>query len=143
MRPLPKTEDPLVVRTDFSDQSAWVKICAAVREPYGDLGASMEFVDDVAYQGMTKGHLLPPDPEGYDFGFIMLVDRTTVSMPDHPLLVVDLCEEPGCEFRTIPSEVFGIEANLRLANMFFYGFAYNVDPDGVFRGFPRPSLIGG
>lgn len=30
MKPLPRTEDPLVLRTDLSDQSAWEKI---VRQP--------------------------------------------------------------------------------------------------------------
>jgi hypothetical protein len=140
IKSLPKTENPLVARTDFSDQSTWEKICAAVREPYGDLGASVEFIDDIAYRGMAKEHVLHLGPDRYAHSFIILVDRPAILVPGFPLLVVDLSDEPGREFRTIPSEVYGIEANLTLANMSFSEFADNVDEDGVFRGFPRLSL---
>jgi hypothetical protein len=48
---------------------------------------------------------------------------------------MDLHREPGRTFRVIPSEVWGIENNLWLANMEFAEFADSVDPDGIFRGF--------
>jgi hypothetical protein len=60
-------------------------------------------------------------------------------MTDHerPVLVVDLSQEPGRTFRVIPGQMWGVENNLSLANMEFSEFADNVDPDGVFRGFPK------
>lgn len=91
---------------------------------------------------MTKEHLLRPGLEGYAHSFIVLVDRTALSMPDFPSLIVGLSEEPGRQFRTIPSEIYAIEANLRPANLSFYEFADNVDEDGVFRGFSWFPLRG-
>ncbi len=144
MKPIPETENPLVLRTDFSDQAAWEKICAAIRRPtiFGwgiqpmEFRANVEFVDDVAYRDVTKDQLLQLVPQNYAHSFIVLVDRTAITQPESPLLIVDLYEEPGREFRAIPSEIAGIENNLSLANMSFFEFADAVDPDGVFRGFP-------
>ncbi len=42
---------------------------------------------------------------------------------------------PGRTFRTTIPEIASIEANLAIANMDFFEFADNVQPDGVFRGF--------
>ena len=135
MKQLPQTENPLVLRTDFSNQPAWERICAAIREPVEGFRAYVEFVDDAAYQDMTKEQLLRLVPRGYAHSFIILVDRTAISSPEFPLLVIDLYAEPGREFRAIPSQVQGIENNLSIANMDFYEFADSVDEDGVFRGF--------
>ena len=50
---------------------------------------------------------------------------------------MDLLGEPGRTFRVIPSEIWGVENNLSIANMGFEEFADAVDSDGVFRGFPQ------
>jgi hypothetical protein len=81
--------------------------------------------------------VLPPDSQR---PFVFLVDSEAVSQPDHAVLVVDLSEEPGRTFRVIPSEAWGVENNLRLANMDFADFADAVDDSGVFRGFPGGPL---
>lgn len=135
MKQLPETENPLVLRTDFSNQSAWERICAAIRAPVGDFHACVEFVDDLAYQNLNKEQLLRFVPENYEHSFIILVDRTAISLPEFPLRIIDLYDEPGREFRTTPSQVQGIENNLSLANMDFCEFADSVDEDGYFRGF--------
>jgi hypothetical protein len=70
--------------------------------------------------------------------FVFVADGAAVSEPEHPILVLDLAEEPGRTFRVIPSEAWGVENNLPIANMGFDEFADAVDPDGVFRGFRRP-----
>ncbi|NIW50173.1 MAG: hypothetical protein GWN30_36980, partial [Gammaproteobacteria bacterium] len=87
------------------------------------------------YQDITKEELLARIPINYDHSFIMLVDRMTFEHPDHPLLVIDLYDDPGREFRAVPSQIQGIENNLSIANMDFEEFAGAVDEDGVFRGF--------
>lgn len=132
---LPETEDPLVLRTDFSNQFTWEEIHAEIRKPVGMFHAHVEFVDDTAYEDMTTAQLLRLVPKDNDHSFIILVDRTAVSQPELPLLIVDLYEEPGREFRAIPSQIQGIENNLSIANMDFVEFAEAVDEDGVFRGF--------
>lgn len=135
MRQLPHSKDPLVLRTNFSDQAAWERICVAIKKPVGGFYAYVEFVNNIAYKDITKEQLMQLVPRNDEHGFIFLVDRVTVSHPEHPILVVDLYEEPGREFRAIPSQVQGIQNNLSIANMDFFEFADAVDEDGVFRGF--------
>ena len=139
MRQVPQTENPLVLRTDFSNQSAWDAICAEIQRPVGifRFRANVEFVDDIEYAGLTKDELLELVPKNYNHNFIAIVDRTAISHPEHPLLIVDLFEGSGNEFRAIPSQIQGIENNLSIANMDFEEFAEATDQDGIFRGFPR------
>jgi hypothetical protein len=130
-----QTESPIVLRTDFSSEPAWKKICAAIRKPVDDLEADVEFVDDPEFQGVTKDKLWKLVPKDYYHSFIFIVDSLTIAQPDQPLLVVDLEDKPGREFRTVPSQVGLIGANLSEANMDFEEFAEAVDDGGVFRGF--------
>ena len=60
-----------------------------------------------------------------------------MSSDEHPLLVVDLFDEPGRWFRAIASEIWSVTCNLPIANMDWEDFAAAVDKDGVFRGFGR------
>ena len=53
---------------------------------------------------------------------------------DYPLLVVDLQEERGRQFRAVAAEVALVDNNLSIANMGFEEFAGLVDESGVFRG---------
>lgn len=139
MKPIPTTENAPVLRTDFSDQAAWEKVCALIQEPVGifRLRAYVDFIDDVDYANLTKDQLLQLILDDYDHTFIIVVDQIAVSHPEHPLLIVDLYEKSGREFRAIPSQIQGIENNLSIANMDFEEFADAVHPDGVFRGFPE------
>jgi Domain of unknown function (DUF6924) len=139
MKQIPTTENALVLRTDFSDQAAWEKICAIIREPVSDLQflANVEFVNDMEYAGITKNQLLELISNNYNHTFIIVVDQTTISLPEHPLLIVDLYERSGRAFRALPSQIQGIENNLSIANMDFEEFAESVDEDGIFRGFPQ------
>lgn len=55
--------------------------------------------------------------------------------PDHPLLAVDLSDEPRRTFR-LPVQWFpDVSANLSIASMDFAEFADAVDGSGTFRGF--------
>ncbi len=137
MKHIPETKNALVLRTDFSDAAAWQSICAAIREPVGGFKAYVDFVSDPQYDGITAEHLPSLIPQGSNHTFMFIVDRTALSHPDHPILVVDLYTEPGRTFRVIPSEMWGVENNLSIANMDFAEFADSADPDGVFRGFPE------
>lgn len=144
MKKIPvQTESAIVIRTDFSNEPAWKKICAAIRKPVHDSKedveflADVEFVDNAEYQGVTKDKLLKLIPKDYYQyqSFILIADSTTISQSDHPLLVVDLQDRPGREFRAIPSAIQAIENNLSIANMDFEDFAESVDDKGIFRGF--------
>jgi len=132
---LPVTQDSLLLRTDFSDDSAWHVVCTAVQAPVGDFRAYVECVSDPAFAGVTPAELPPLQPERAYHSFVFLVDGVALSSPEHPIVVVDLFEEPGRWFRVVPSEAWAVQNNLSLANMDFADFADNVAADGVFRGF--------
>lgn len=128
-----------VIRTDFSDEAAWVAVCAAIREPDAESGyeADVACRSDPRYAGLTPEGVVALLPHE-QCTFMFIVDHLTLTHPEQPLLAVDLGDTPGRSFRTIPSEVATIEANLSLANMDFADFAdYAAEtwPDGIHRGF--------
>lgn len=143
---LPESPDALVLRTEFLHGDAWEQVHAAVAAPVSvrypngavdEFQAYVRFVDDRAYDGLTATELVA---DGFDWSgqrFVFLVDRVALTHPEHPILAVDLLEQPGRTFRVIPTEVCGVENNLSISNMGFCEFADNVDPDGIFRGFPE------
>ena len=139
MNEIPQTKYTLVLRTDFSDPIAWDEICAMIREPAGEFHflAYVDFLDRERYANITKDQLLELLPKNYNHSFIIFVDKVAISNPQHPLLIIDLYEKSGREFRAIPSQIQGIENNLSIANMDFDEFADSVDEDGIFRGFPE------
>ena len=138
MKELPEAESPLVIRTHFSNQRAWEEICTVIRQPVEeDFLANVEFVDDAAYANASKEQLLKLFPEDSFHSFCIIADQKAMSQQEHPLLIVDLLDEPGREFRAIPSRIQAIENNLSEANMGFEEFAEAADEDGVFRGFPE------
>ena len=135
MKPLPISDQALVLRTSFSDDGAWNAVCAAIRQPVDGFFAYVDFVDDAAFDGVSVQELV-------EFGrhdsrsFIIVADHTTMTSNDHTLLVVDLLEESGRTFRATPAQIQTIENNLSIANVDFREFAEASGPDGVFRGYP-------
>jgi hypothetical protein len=139
MNPLPDTKATLLLRTDFSDESAWDALCAAVQapEPEHGFGASVTPLSDRAYEGATVEDMLSVGSVSYR-SFLLLADRMALTAPEQPVLVVDLVDEPGRTFRVIPPQAWSVENNLSLGNMDFEEFSDAVDEDGVFRGFRDP-----
>ncbi|MDB6067989.1 MAG: hypothetical protein JWR26_4197 [Pedosphaera sp.] len=134
---IPTTEHPLIIRTDFSTQASWDDLTDEVQEPADPFVFNMEFLDDRANEGATVKQLMAALPEDYPHSFLVVADKLANTQPDHPLLVVDLLEEPGNKFRAIATQVAAIENNLSTANMGFDEFAEAVDETGVFRGLPE------
>jgi hypothetical protein len=139
VKKLPKTDRSLLLRTDFSDDAAWAALCEAVQEPSEEgFQARLVCINDTAFDRLTVEQLVALAPKGGDHTFAFIADRIALTIPERPVLVVDLYDAPGRTFRVIPRELWGIENNLSIANMDFNEFADNADPDGVFRGFPKP-----
>jgi hypothetical protein len=135
LKAIPDTEHTLVLRTDYADDAAWTNLCREIEKPVGEFRAYVEFLSDREYEGVTPEELVDLASGGSDRTFMFLVDRAALSDPEHPVLVLDLSENPGSMFRVIPSEIWGVENNLSIANMDFLEYAENADDDGVFRGF--------
>jgi Domain of unknown function (DUF6924) len=140
MKQLPKTTNPVVIRTDFENQQVWEAICELLRAPVHEgsetFYAYVEFLEDRDYRNLTKEGLLAIVPRDYDHSFLFVVDKAAITNPDFAILVVDLGESGGRSFRAIPSQIQSTENNLSIANMGFEEFAEAVDKDGIFRGFP-------
>jgi hypothetical protein len=132
---LPESENALVIRTDFSDEAAWDRLCRAIRKPSPDFGflANVDFVNDRQYDGATADALVAEAPDSQQLLFV--ADRVALTHPEQPVLAVYYFDSPFRTIRVIPSELWGVENNISLANMDFEEFAENVGPDGIFRGF--------
>lgn len=137
MKPLPKSDLALVLRTDFSDDPVWKAVCAAISEPVDGFLAYVEFVDDIAFNGIAVNELVELGQSAAK-SYIIVADRETIGGSDHTLLIVDFMEEPGRTFRATPSQIQTIENNLSITNVDFHEFADAAGPDGVFRDYPRP-----
>lgn len=158
MKTLPQADNALLVRTDFSSESAWDAICRAIDEPpaeYGEafaeyaamnalvgqsiepLPANVTRVDDPSFAGLSPDELAERLPAGHDQVVLFVADQMTMVETDHPILVVDLFEERRPTLRIVPSQLQAVEGNLSLANMDWEEFAGALDASGVFRGFSR------
>jgi hypothetical protein len=133
---IPTTENALLIRTDFSNDHEWGRLTTIVREPADPFMFNMEIVDDRANSSATVDQLMGALPEDYPHSFMVVADTASMSQPDYPLLVVDLLEERGRQFRTVAAQLASIDNNLSIANMGFEEFAGLVDESGVFRGIP-------
>ena len=134
---IPTTENVLTLRTDFSDESAWKALCAALHDPEDEFSPSLDFVSDTTYEGITADELPLLLPEDSSISFAFIIDRNALTDPDHPILVIDLQDKPGRTFRVTPSSLGDVANNLSIANMDFDEFAKAAGPDGIFRGFSR------
>ncbi|MFI5909726.1 DUF6924 domain-containing protein [Dactylosporangium sp. NPDC051541] len=133
--PLPQPGEltSLVLRTDFSDDEAWREVQAA----YGDDHAT--YVDDPAYDGATIADLVDADGDAGEDDKVFdlfVADATTMTDDEHPLLAIDLADEPGRTFRVRPDLFASVSTNLALANQDFSSFADLADETGTFRGHP-------
>ncbi|SEF03722.1 hypothetical protein SAMN05216489_09823 [Streptomyces sp. 3213] len=140
MKSLPQTDDTLLIRTDFSDQTAWQALHTAITTPNeDDFLANVHIVDDAAYSDLTTEQVISLAPAR---GFLLIVaDKTALTTPEMSLLVVlpyeedDALQQEHGELRVIAEELWSIENNISLANMDWEEFVDAADDDGVFRGF--------
>lgn len=131
---LPVGDKALVVRTDFSDDAAWVALRAKLQHAEADSAADVEFVDDRALAGVTAEQFRSLLPPGRHVSFGFLADRAAMAEPDHPILAVGLSKRKSKTFRVAAAALGEVEGNLSLGNMDFAEFLKALDADGVFRG---------
>lgn len=162
--PVFEDEGTALIRTEFSDDAAWVSVVAAVTarvifnepdpEVPGDDGGYSPYIvpiDDPAFADLDALSLADawrPHREEAT-GYALLADaqsiREVVGGEELTVVYVDLHAADGDgelgwifgqSFRCVAREVAGIESNLSIANLDFSDFAdYARDGDGVFRGF--------
>jgi hypothetical protein len=135
---LPKLRGSDLVRTDFADSAAWEQASSEAQQENSDgFRANITPVSDPAFDGLSWPAVKAAVPVDDDEGAVLFIaDVTALASPEYPILVVDLLDDRP-PFRCIPSQLWGVENNLSIANMDWEDFADAVDDDGVFRGFPE------
>lgn len=137
---LSQSDDTPVVRTDFTSDAPWSAVKSEITAPQTEFKFQpfITFIDDRRYDGLAVEELLAHTPHDSTHTFMFVVDKTTITAPEHPVLVVDLYEDVGRTFRVIPSEMWTVQNNLSIANMDWDDFADHTDEDCVYRGLPSP-----
>lgn len=138
MKDLPTSEHPLVtiiVRTDYSNDVAWDHLHHEIETLFEEQRDYVAIVSDPDFDGLDIDTLTTLGQRHPYCSCLFVVDRVALTDMEHPILVLDLADEPELAFRVIPEEMEGIADNLAVSNMDFYEFAECVDADGIFRGF--------
>lgn len=140
MRSLPNSSVALLVRTDFADEQAWQLVCDEAAAVSADgFQANFVAVGDSSFDGASWETVKAAVPANDHGSMIVLIaDAMTLRSPDRPILIVDLMDFQGKHlepFRCVPSELWGVENNLNLANMDWEDFAGSADEHRIFRGF--------
>ena len=113
---LPQANCSLMVRTDFTSEDAWRAVHdEALREYEDGFRAYLEPVSDPAFDGATWEAVKVAVPaNNHGASVLFIADSTTLTMPDHPVLVVDLLDDGRRPFRCIPQELWAVENNLNI-----------------------------
>jgi hypothetical protein len=132
----PSTEDPLVLRTDYSNDEAWESIRRQIITPQLPDGfmAYVAFAEHPGLERRTEPQVIAASRKGYEHLIIFIVDSTTLHHPEHPILCLGLKSDEGKRVRVIPAEMWAIQNNLTIANMDFESFSESADHDGIYRG---------
>ncbi|MEV4330962.1 hypothetical protein AB0K02_10515 [Streptomyces sp. NPDC049597] len=141
----------LIVRTAYDDEAAWQAVVTDLTRPWGDeceYDADVHIVDDPAWTGATPDDVLAAVRGDEDLSVVFLADKVTMQCAHRGLLALAVHDgeddvdpmdgdPPPREFRTVPTGVHTVHANLSIANMYFEDYAETAftDPDGVFRSF--------
>ncbi len=131
----PDSEYPLLLRTDFSNDTAWETIKKKVTSPDNEYEAVVTFIDDRRFENLALEQLPSFDTEQDKHDFVFIADSLSMHGQENTILCVDLAEDYGKHFRVIPSRLWSVANNLFITNMEFNEFAESVDLNGVFRGF--------
>jgi hypothetical protein len=138
MKVLPQVDRPLLVRTDFSDETAWQALVTVITTPNAQgVHAGAHVVDDPEYGDLTAMQVVEQAPAGRSLGELLIVaDKTAVTSPDMPLLVIYRPGTPDHDgLRVVAAQLWAVEQNIASAGKNWDEIADASDDDGVFRGF--------
>ncbi len=135
MTSIPVTEDVLVLRTDFSNDEKWEKLCVEISAPDPEYGFQpyVEFLNDKQFENLSPAAIIDSLPADYTHVIIFVVDGFTMASDESPVLCIDLYEEKGAEMRVLPKVMWAVENNLSISNSEFSSFLESTDEHGIFR----------
>jgi len=134
---IPSGFTPVVIRTNFSDDSKWEEMKKTISSPVPPEGfiAYVNFVDSRELAGKNFNEIVSMVPSGYDPGYLFIADDEAFEDKNPSILVVEYFDGEVKSLRAEIAQVQSIENNLSISNMDFEEFAEAVSDDGIFRGF--------
>jgi hypothetical protein len=107
---MPWTESPLLLRTSFGAEELWNAFMTHLRESSLEFSDEqpeefMEILQDPAHLSRTREQIAALMPAGDPHGYVMIAAETTLRESEHPLLLIDMFDDPGREFRSTPEGV--------------------------------------
>lgn len=144
---------PLVIRTDYTDDSAWREVIAELGgvADVREWESPAHLIDERRWDGVTSDEALVAAARDEQLSVVFLADGVTMRSPLRPLLALDLGADddqdldpvyyqdlidapPPRDVRVVPGAVHMVHGNLQLANLDFREFAEAAaDPEGVVR----------
>ena len=136
-----ETENSLLIRTDFSDDSAWESFIQEVNSYAYDLAELLDYINDPAFAGLTTDALVNQF-QGQEFhSFILVADQRTFTESIPTVEVISLVSgidssfgtpyEVGQTIRATARGLWDVVANLPIGNMDFGEIADSAGADGV------------
>ncbi len=128
--------ETLVLRTDYTNQNSWEKICQEIKASGKDSGFSPDvyFLSDRKYENFTLEEFNDSFPD-YGASIIFIVDSISMSHPDNLIHCIYFEDTPGDSFRSTTRHIWSIENNINTANMDFETFKSSLVKNGIFNGF--------
>lgn len=140
--PLPETDAPPLVRTDFTNGRAWVALQEDLDVEWDVVDDYVTFVDEPTYADLPVSGLVALVPAGCPHPVLFVADDVTFSSSseERAVLVVDLVAEPGRSFRALPETINSIIDNLSSASLSFNDLVNSVDePTGIYQVVTPPA----
>lgn len=140
--PLPETDAPPLVRTDFTNGRAWVALQEDLDVEWDVVDDYVTFVDEPAYADLPVSGLVALVPDACPHPVLFVADDVTFSSSseERAVLVVDLVAEPGRTFRALPETINSIIDNLSSASLSFSDLVNSVDePTDIYRVVTPPA----
>src|SRR5258707_6393191 len=136
MPTLPRSESSLLVRTDFTSDDAWQQLCArALEENRDGFRAYIEPVSDPDFDHATWIQVKAAVPgDSHKAAVLFVGDSTTLTSPEHPVLVVDLLNG-GPTLPCIAAQLWKDEDNLTIANMYLEALCRCARPHALLRSY--------
>lgn len=134
-----KTFGAVVLRTDYSDESAWRDLREVLHA--GDPDRPPLLVENPAWAGAAVGQVLAAGAGSRGLEVVFVADRVALADPEHKLLAVTIDgggpAGPERAFRIVPAWVPLLDDSLAIGALGFGEFAEAAaqDSEGAFRGF--------
>jgi hypothetical protein len=102
MKHIPKTKNTLLLRTDFSDETLWERLCATLQQPFGEFRAYVTPVSDAAFDSASVEEVGQLTREA-SHSFVFIADHNALANPEYPVLDFETAQQ---QLRSVSGTAF-------------------------------------